>query len=285
MSRIVLGNRGSALSLAQARSVFAELTAEWPDVNIVQRIIQARGTQNPADALLGALAAKQLSIVATSLDELPAALPDGLTIAAVTRRLEPRSTLINKGQKGLSELSKGALIGVRTHRDATFLLAQRSDLRSEILSGGLDEDLAQLANGHLEALVLPAYEFIQLDRRNRLDTLLEVDLFTPAAGQGSLGLVVRHDDDLAFDLAYTLQHRPSADRASAERSFAARLLAHSSHAVGALATISGEGELRLFGAVAAVGGGLLVQAEVTGEAAEAAELGRELAEDVLAQLA
>jgi len=284
MSRIVLGNRGSALALAQARSVLAELTAEWPDVNIVQRILQARSVQTTG-TLLGALAAKQVSIVVASLDELPAVLPGGLTLAAVTRRLEPRSALVNKGQKGLSELPKSALVGVRTPRDATFLLAQRSDLRSELLGGGLDEDLAQLATGHLEALVLPAYEFIQLDRRNRLDTLLEVDTFTPAPGQGSLGLVVRDDDDLAFDLAYTLQHRPSADRISAERSIAALLVARVNHAVGALATMFGEGELRLFGAVAAVGGGLLVQAEVTGEAGESAELGRELAEDVLAQLA
>lgn len=284
MSRIVLGNRGSVLSLAQARSVFAELTTEWPDVNIVQRVIQGRSTQSPTDALLGAVTARQLNIVVASLDELPAVLPDGLALAAVTRRLEPRSALVNKGQKGLSELPKGALIGVRTPRDAAFLQAQRNDLRSELISGGLDEDLALLANGHLAALVLPAYEFIQLDRRSRLDTLLEVDLFTPAAGQGALGLVVRQDDDLAFDLAYSLQHRPSADRIGAERSFAAQLTARVNHAVGALATVSSEGELRLFGAVAAVSGGLLVQAEITGEAAEAAELGRELAEDVLAQL-
>lgn len=272
------------LSLAQARSVFADLTAEWPDVNIVQRVVQARSAQNPTEALLESLRGGQLNIVIASLDELPPTLPDGLTVAAVTKRLEPRSALVGKGQKGLDELPQGAVVGVRSPRDTAFLLAQRRDLRCEIVSSGLDEDLALLANGHLDALVLPAHEFIQLDRRNRLEVLLDVEVFTPAAGQGSLGLVVRDDDDLAYDLAYTLQHRPSADRTTAERSFAARLLARRNYAVGALATVSSEGDLRLFGAVAAHNGELLVQAEVTGDAAEAAELGLELAEDVLAQL-
>jgi hydroxymethylbilane synthase len=119
-----------------------------------------------------------------------------------------------------------------------------------------------------------------LDQRNRIDALVDAEVFPPAPGQGALGLLVREDDDLAFELAYTMQHRPSFDRVRAERAFAAKL---AGHLVGALASVSDEGDLQLFGAVAADGTSL--QARTSGDAAEAEQLGAELAQDVEEQLA
>jgi hypothetical protein len=116
--------------------------------------------------------------------------------------------------------------------------------------------------------------------RHRIDALLEPEVFAPAPGQGALGLLVREEDDLAFELAYTLQHRPSFDRIRAERAFAAAL---PDRRVGALATVSEEGEMTLFGAVATDGTSL--QAQVSGDAGEAEQLGNELAQDVQEQLA
>ncbi len=289
MPRIVLGNCGSALALAQARLVLSELSGEWPDVHIMQKTIQNSARENANNSaetleLLKALQEEKINIAVQALETLPLDLPEGLVLAAVSKRLEPRSALVAKGQKSLKDLPPAALVGVANARDAAFLKASRKDLVTTYLSGNIDTDLGQLASGDLAALIVSSACLIQLDRRQRIDALLDTETFTPAVGQGSLGLVVREDDDLANDVAYSLQHRPSFDRAMAERSFARTFQAASQWAVGALASVSSDGELSLLGTVADTQGEVVIQAEISGEAAEAAELGRELARDVLEQL-
>lgn len=276
MARIVMGNRDGAEALRQARSVLTELNAEWPDVQITQRTVRAEA---PA-ALIDALATETIGIAVHRLDGLPLDLPDGIVLAAVARRQEPRSALVSRGATDLGSLAQGVTVAVAEGRDTAFLQALRPDLEASPLSASLDDDLARLTREEVRALLLPAATLMVLDQRNRIDALLEPEAFTPAPGQGALGLLVREDDDLAFELAYTLQHRPSLDRVRAERAFAAAL---PGRRVGALASVSPEGELSLFGAVAE--GGTTLQAQTSGDAAEAEQLGRELAADVEEQLA
>lgn len=276
MARVKLGNRDGALALRQARSVLTELSAEWPDVQFNQRTIKS----DAADTLVQALEREEIGIAVQPLDVLPPTLPEGVALAAVARRLEARSALVTKGAGALAELPSGARIGVISERDRVFLATLRPDLALELLAGPLDEDLARVANEDLHGMITAAAALQVLDQRNRIDALLEADQFAPAPGQGALGMLVREDDDLAFELAYTLQHRPSFDRIRAERAFAAGL---DGHVVGALATVSNDGELTLFGAIADEK--TTIQASVAGMASEAEQLGRELAEDVREQLA
>lgn len=280
MSRIVLGNSGSALALQQTRTVLSELTDEWPDLNITQRTI--RGASSPQE-VLDALLADKMSIAVLGADDLPPTLPDELAIAAITKRLEPRTAVVSKGHKNLADLASGDVIGVSSERDRTFILAHTKHLDVQVFAGGFDEHFNRISTGELAALVLPAATLIRLGHRQHIEVLLDVDAFTPSVGQGALALVVRSDDDVGFDTAYTLQHRPSFDRVRAERSFASAF-ADASYAVGALATVSPDGELSLFGAVASTDSDLLIQAEISGEAREAEDLGKELAQDVLGQL-
>ncbi len=275
MARIVMGNRDGAEALRRARSVLTELNAEWPDVQITQRTVRAEA---PA-ALIDALVAETLGIAVHRLDTLPLDLPDGIVLAAVARRQEPRSALVARGVTELGSLPQGATVAVGEGRDTAFLQALRPDLVTTPLTAAVDDDLGRLTREEVQALLLPAATLMVLDQRNRIDVLLEPEAFAPAPGQGAVGLLVREDDDLAFELAYTLQHRPSFDRVTAERAFAAAL---PGRLVGALASVSPEGELSLFGAVAE--GGTALQAETSGDAAEAAQLGRELAADVEEQL-
>jgi hydroxymethylbilane synthase len=282
MARIVMGNRDGPLALAQARAVVSELAAEWPDVQLVQRTIPATASGSDYDALFSALENGSVSIALVGLERLPAVLPDGLKMAAVTKRLEPRSALVAKGVRRLGQLPPGSTVGVPTERDRAFLAATGHEFRIELLSGVIDRDLGMLASSELDALILPCSTMLALERRSRVDALLEPESFVPAVGQGSLGLIVREDDDMSFEIAYTLQHRPSFDRVAAERSFQ-QSLRQEGLAVGALATVEPDGELTLLGAVAASDGPVL-QATVSGEASEAEELGRELAQDVQEQL-
>ena len=270
-----MGNRDGAEALRQARSVLTELNAEWPDVQITQRTVRAEAPTALADAL----ASESIGIAIHALDTLPLELPEGVTLAAVARRQEPRTALVARQAKELSALTADDLVGVRPGRDAEFLAALRPDLKTTPLTTRLDDDLGRLTRNELQAMLVPGVTLLMLDQRNRMDALLEPEAFAPAPGQGAIGLLVRDVDDLAFELAYTLQHRPSYDRVRAERAFAAAL---PGKRVGALASVTSDGDLTLFGSVA--NGGTSLQASVTGDASEAESLGQELASDVLEQL-
>lgn len=291
MPRIVVGNCGGTVALAQVRSVLAELNETWPDISIVQRTVQStvqsqgQARAHPATELLDALSANRVNIAVQRLDTLPVRLPEGLVLVAVARRLEARTALISS-YGSLRALPERARVGVVSARDEAFLRYLRPDLSAQRLDAATEDLLVQVLHGDLDAALAAAADLISGGWRERIGALLEPQLLPPPAGQGALGFVVRDDDDLAGELAYTLRHRPSFDRARAERAFVAAVTdaAPPETAVGAFATISGDGALSLLGAVAGAGGDLSIQAEVAGEASEAEELGRELAQDVLAQL-
>lgn len=279
MARIVLGNREGSFAIRQGRGVLERLTEEWPELHMTLRTVA--GTSGTETApLLEAVVKGEVRIGIVQLEALPTTLPEGLTLAAVTRRGDARSALAARGRNGLAELEGGTKVAVCSERDAAFLGAAHGGVDAVVVGSGTDTLLGRLASGEFGALIAPVISLTTLDQRNAIDVVLDENEFTPAPGQGAVGLVVREDDDLAFDTAYTLQHRPSFDRVRAERAFAAAL---EGRHVGALATVTDDGELTLFGAV--VQDGMTLQATTTGEAREGEELGRELAEDVLAQLA
>jgi hydroxymethylbilane synthase len=277
MARIVLGHRDGALATRQARTVLSELSAEWPDVQVVLRHIPANGS---ADPLLAALAGGALAMAVVAVDTLPATLPAGLSLTAVGRRAEPRMALVTKG-RALADLPPSARVRVHAQRDLGFLRAVLPGADAEVWHGTVDDALARLVAGEHDALLLPGALLIAVDQRDRIDELLDAETFPPAPGLGAMGLLVRSDDDAAAELAYTFQHRASFDRVRAERAFAAGL---ADFAVGALATIDDDGDLELFGAVVTAGGTTL-HATTSGDPKDAEELGSELAKDVREQLA
>ena len=133
MTRIVVGNRDGALALSQARSVVAELTDEWPDINFVQRTVPA-GADGDTAALLTALERNQLSI------------------AMVSRRFEAKSTLLGKGRLRLADLKEGDRIGVPGPRDALFLTAVAPGIEAVVLQEqSLDNHLRLIAEDELHA--------------------------------------------------------------------------------------------------------------------------------------
>ena len=278
MARIVLGHRDGALATRQARTVLTELSAEWPDVQFVLRQVPGTAQQ---DALLAALADGAVALAVAAIDTLPVTLPDGLALAAVGRRLEPRVALVARGRLAFSDLAAAARVRVRADRDLGFVRATLPGTDAAVWRGSVDEALAGLVADEHDALLFPGALLIALDRRDRIDALLEPEAFPPAPGQGAMGLLVRAEDDAAAELAYTLQHRPSFDRVRAERAFAAGLAGHT---VGALARIDDEGDLQLFGAVVS-DDGVVLQATTSGDPKDAEEVGGELAKDVLEQLA
>lgn len=285
MRVIVIGARASLLAQAQTRWVVERLKENWPEAEFKIRTVQSKNASetSAAMALQEALSQREVDIAVHSLKYLPTAEVMGQQLIAVPKRVEPREALVGRSAKRLEDLPKGAVVGINTLRRKAQLLAYRPDLNVQPLGGDIEERLAALGTGDYDALVMGAASLLRLDLRNRIDQLIAPEHLLPAPGQGSLGLEVRQGDDWAEELAYSLNHRSSFDRASAERAFLRALGAGDECPAAALATLEGEDTLILQGVVCSPDGKEFIRAEIEGDAEEALELGQELAQDLLGE--
>jgi hydroxymethylbilane synthase len=195
---IRLGTRGSALALAQARSVADDLPEA---VEIVP--IKTSGDQ-PSTALRDkarfvkeleeALLAGEIDIAVHSAKDVPADFPRGLLLLAVPGRADPRDAICGAGS--LDDLPEGAVVGTSSLRRRALLLSVRPDLDVREIRGNVDTRLRRLANGDFDAIVLAQ---AGLDRLGRGDEghPLDPGQFVPAAGQGCLALQIRDADEPA----------------------------------------------------------------------------------------
>lgn len=285
MRVIVIGARASLLAQAQTRWVVERLKENWPETEFKIRTIQSKhaSEQSAAEALRQALGKREVDIAVYSLKYLPTQEVPGLRLVAVPKRVEPREALVGRSAKRLEDLPKGAVVGVNSLRRKAQLLAHRPDLNVHDLEGDVDERLSALGTGEYDAVIIGAASLLRLDLRNRIDQLIDPEVMLPAPGQGALGLEVRQGDDWAEELAYSLNHRASFVRTAAERAFLKALGAGDECAAAALATLEGDDTLLLQGVVASPDGRELIRAEIEGDAEEAAELGHDLAQDLLAE--
>ncbi|WP_309571822.1 hydroxymethylbilane synthase [Deinococcus sp.] len=298
MRTVTVGTRGSTLALAQTRWVVARLKEEWPDTDFRIQTISTKGDQQrgslAAMARQGdkgfwikeiedALLQKRIDIAVHSLKDLPTEQPAELEVACIPKRVDARDILVGKeGMKQLSTLPQGARIGTSSVRRKAFLNAFRPDLQIIELRGNIDTRLAALAGDEYDAIILAAAGLIRTEMRHRIDEFIEPDILLPAPGQGALALETRADDDLTIEVAYAIHDHMTDDRITAEREFLAGLGAGCMAPVGAHASIKG-GVLTLEGWVGALDGREVIRGTTQGDAAECADLGAELATDMLAQ--
>ena len=298
MRSITVGTRGSTLALAQTRWVVSRLKEEWPDTDFRIQTISTKGDRSQES--LSSMAAKgdkgfwvkeiedallssRIDIAVHSLKDLPTLQPEGLEVASIPQRVDARDVLIGKeGMKRLAELPQGARIGTSSVRRKAFLRAYRPDLQIIDLRGNIETRLGALSSGDYDAIILAAAGLIRLELRPRIDEFLEADVMLAAPGQGALALETRTEDDLSVEVAYAIHDRNTDDRITAEREFLAGLGAGCMAPVGAHATLKA-GMVTLEGWVGAVDGSQVIRATTSGDVAECADLGAELAQDMLAQ--
>lgn len=279
MSRIVLGNRDGSLAIQQARTVLHALSEEWTNLQFTLRTIPEQSLASSAN-LIAAVQSGTITGALVPAETLTGPLPDDVTVCSTPKRQESRSALIAKGNaRSLAELPEGVRIAVGTERDAIFARTQLPHAKVSVLSEGVSAQLRALAHDETDALIAPAARLAALDQRARIDALLDPEIYPPAAGQGALALIVRADDDMAFDTLYTISHRPSLIRLQAELAFRHGLQIEG---VGAFSTVNDDGDLSLTGSV--IAGKITLQGVITGDAREASQLGKELASDMNEQL-
>jgi hydroxymethylbilane synthase len=291
MSTLRLGTRRSALATTQSSWVADRLRALGHDVELVEvstegdldrttPIAQLGGTGVFVSALREALAEGRVDLAVHSLKDLPTAEDPRVVVAAVPVREDVRDALVARDGLTLGELPAGATVGTGSPRRRAQLEALGLGLELRDLRGNVDTRLAHVHDGRLDAVVLAAAGLRRLGRADEVTELLDPLQVLPAPGQGALAVEVRADDDAARAAVAPLEDPDARACVTAERALLAELEAGCSAPVGALAEVV-EGvdttELSLRAVVAAPDGSSDLRRSLTGDPAEAADLGRRLA--------
>lgn len=200
-----IGSRGSPLALWQANYVAGSLREQGHTVDI--QIIRTTGDrlQEFTFAQVGskgmftkeieeALAAGRVDLAVHSLKDLPTELPDGFSLAATPRRVDPRDVFVAANYPDLASLPRGAKVGTSSQRRRAQLKALRPDVEAVEFRGNVDTRLRKLAEGQVDAILLAAAGLDRLEKNDWIRERLEPELFCPAAGQGALGIETRRRD-------------------------------------------------------------------------------------------
>ncbi|QOC90182.1 hydroxymethylbilane synthase [Micromonospora craniellae] len=291
-----LGTRGSKLAMAQSGQVADALTARTGrPVELVEVVTAGDRSSAPVhrlgvgvfvSALRDALVAGTIDFAVHSYKDLPTATAAGLHIAAVPPRQDPRDALVARDGKTLAELAPGANIGTGALRRIAQLHALGLQLSVTPIRGNIDTRLTRVLGpeADLDAVVLARAGLARIGRADVITETLDPMLMLPAPAQGALAVECRADDPDLVELLATLDDAPSRAAVTAERAMLATLEAGCSAPVAAYAELA-EGdagdEIYLRGAVISPDGTRDIRLSRTGTPADAAEIGKALAAELL----
>jgi hydroxymethylbilane synthase len=231
-------------------------------------------------ALHQALFGDRIDAAVHSLKDLPAQEEEGVLLACVPVREDPRDVLISKGDVPLEKLPKGAKVGTGSPRRAAQLLRARPDLEVHSIRGNVDTRLTYVSDGRLDGVMLALAGLRRLGRDAVVSEVLDPEVCLPAAGQGALGITVRHGDAAAEAAVATQADVKTAACVAAERSALHALEAGCHAPVGALATVE-DGRVRLFVRVVSLDGTQTIEHAEMGPLSRAAEVGATAAKALL----
>ena len=296
---LVIGSRGSKLALTQARFVESELNRLSPSFETRIEIITTSGDvkREPLSVIGGkgvftkeledALLAGRIDLAVHSLKDLPTIIPDGLSIAAICKREDPRDALVlgptlqRSGNASIAGLPQKAIVGTSSPRRLAQLKYLRNDLIFEDLRGNVDTRLRKLDEGQYDALVLACAGLQRLGLASRISAALSSVEMLPSPGQGALAIETRADDAETIAVAGNADHKFTRLACTAERSFLRSLGGGCQLPIAAYAAVRDK-KIRLDGLVADVQGKQIVRDRISGSFAEAEQLGVVLAERLLA---
>jgi len=286
---ITIGTRGSLLARAQAAWVVTRLATAHPHVEVSTVVIQTAGDRmhdapsNETDtkglftrAIETALLEGRIDLAVHSMKDLPTQLPEGLVVAAVPTREDPRDALVASKGTRLGALPPGARLGTSSPRRAAQLRAYRPDVNVVALRGNIDTRIRRVFDGELDGAVLACAGLNRLERADAIAEIIPLDIMMPAVGQGALALEIREG---YADMRATLVplHSPSAAaETTAERALLRALGGGCRVPVGALARADND-RLVLRACVCSLDGACIIRAALEGPVTQPEELGRKTA--------
>jgi hydroxymethylbilane synthase len=274
MRPLKIGTRSSALALAQAHQVQAELAA----IGVASELVTYTTVgDRRLDVALTAIGSKGLfteelerdlrqgvtDLCVHSLKDLPTDDPDGLAVVAQLPREDSRDALVVRDDVPgalLHELPQGAIIGTSSLRRRAQLKALRPDCTVVDLRGNVGTRLSKMDKGLCHAAILAAAGLNRLGLSSRIRSFLGAPEWLSAAGQGAIALQIRKDDADVGAIVARLNHQATMDATSCERAFLAALDGGCQVPIGALMTVSDGGRRTLHGLVAGLDGTPMLRA-------------------------
>ena len=278
MRKIIVGSRRSKLALTQTNWVIEQLKGlglpfEFEVKEIVtkgDRILDVTLSKVGGKGLFvkeieHALLTKETDMAVHSMKDMPAELPEGLTIGCIPGREDHRDALISKDGKTLEQLSPGAIVGTSSLRRSAQLLAVRPDLEIKWIRGNIDTRLQKLKDEEYDAIILAAAGLSRMGwSKDVVTEFLEPEVCLPAVGQGALSIECRSDDTELLEALKKFESLPTTKTVTAERTFLNEMEGGCQVPIAGYATISDAGEIKLTALVAQPDGTVILKEEVTG---------------------
>lgn len=292
---IRIATRKSPLALWQAEHVAEALRRAHPRLAVEILGMTTRGDRI-LDAPLAKVGGKGLfvkeleqgllegtaDIAVHSTKDVPVDLPPGLHLPVVLEREDPRDAFVSNRYACFVDLPQGARVGTSSLRRQCQLAARRPDLDIQPLRGNVNSRLAKLDGGDFDAIILAAAGLIRLGFAGRIRSCLSLEESLPAIGQGVVSIECRKDDARVLALLAPLHHAETAARVWAERAMNRRLQGGCQVPIAGHAVLEADG-LWLRGLVGTPDGAQVLRAGQCGPCDQAEELGRRVAEELIAQ--
>jgi hydroxymethylbilane synthase len=295
-NKLRIGTRGSDLALWQTQYVKKLLETKFPGISVDIQTIKTTGDKI-LDAPLskigdkglftkeleGALLDQRIDLAVHSFKDVPTAIPQGLTIAAVLEREDVRDVFIGHPTKSdltFLALPHAAMIATGSLRRKCQLLNARPDLQIVDIRGNLNTRMKKLDESTWDGMILAKAGVTRLGWAQRITEILPFELMLPAVGQGALAIETRTNDSRLSELLSTLHHLPTALTVTAERSLLRHLEGGCQIPIGAYGQVHGS-EIRLDAVIGSLDGKRMVKGTRSGIQRNAEQIGIELAEELL----
>ncbi len=291
--KLRIATRKSPLALWQANHVRDALIGHHPGLEVELFTMTTQGDKildTPLAKVGGkGLFVKELELgildgradlAVHSMKDVPVEFPEGLGLAAVLEREDPRDVLISNEYSSLDTLPSGGRVGTSSLRRQCQLRARRPDLEVLDLRGNVNTRLAKLDKGDYDAILLAAAGVKRMGWEKRITQLLTPEQSLPAIGQGAIGIEIRVADERVNGFVEVLNHVQTATRVRAERALNQRLQGGCQVPIAGYAEIN-RGVMVLRALVGRPDGSEVVRGEISGKPEDAEQLGQALADDLL----
>jgi len=295
--KLIIGSRGSRLSLAQAEHFKDELLLANPGLKTEQieiKIIRTSGDQFKTENLANIggkglfvkeieqeLINKNIDFAVHSLKDVPTFGPDNLILAAFLKRKDERDAFISPVAKSFSQLKSGSTVGTSSVRRVAQLKKLRNDLNIISMRGNIDTRIEKVKEGIYDSIVLAYAGLQRLGFHTQVSEIFDKEKMLPAAGQGVVTIQCRADDFDAIKLVHSVNDKETEIIVNAERSFLHRVNGACDTPVAVNAVINDEGEIFVRAELLSLDGTKVFQAHKTGLSEKAALIGLDVAEEIL----
>ncbi len=289
-----IGARGSRLALAQAHDVRDRLREMFPDVDFPVVVIKTTGDRI-LDAPLSKIGDKGLftkeleqELLAGAIDcavhsmkDMPTALPRGLEIQAVTRRLDARDVLVSKDGKKLRDFTRSDTIATSSLRRRAQIMAHVPGIRVVDMRGNIITRMEKMAqSSEIQGMILAHAGIARLDMESVISEIIPAETMLPPVGQAALAIEGRAGDSATLDMVKRLNHAETAVAIACERAFLASLEGGCQVPIAAHCRVTGA-NLVIDGLVASLDGSRIYRSTLAGSTHDPEAAGRRLADELL----